>query len=151
MIESERDLWRSLVQSLFSCRATWSWLSKTMSIPLFNISMMKIPENLCQCSITLTTKRCFLMSRGNLLSVPITSGAVTGHHWEEYTTCSVWHSVQVFIYINGILLSFFFSRLNSNSSLSLSPSEGCFSPLYHVCGPLQDHWLAEWLHCEPPQ
>lgn len=78
MVESERDLWRSLVQSLFSCRATWSFMvSNTMSIPCFSISpRMKIPENLCQCPVTLTMKKCFLMSRGNLLSVPITSGAV---------------------------------------------------------------------------
>ena len=52
--------------------------------------------------------------------VPIASGPVAGHHWEEPGSVFFAPSWQVFISIDEIPLSLFFPRLNSPSSLSLS-------------------------------
>ena len=59
-----------LVQPWCSSRATWNWLPRTMSRRLLNFSKdgdtTASPGNLCQCSVTLSVTKCFLMFRGNL-------------------------------------------------------------------------------------
>ena len=71
MAEVGRDLRRSPGPTLCSSRATQSQLPSTMSIGLLNISKDGDSAvslgNLCQCSVTLTVIKCFLMFRGNLL------------------------------------------------------------------------------------
>jgi len=87
MAEVGRDLWGSCCPTLCSSRATQSWLPSSMSKQLFSISRNGESATslgiLCQCSVTLTVKKCFLVFTGNLLVfqfVLVASGPVTGHH-----------------------------------------------------------------------
>lgn len=65
---------------------------------------------LCQCSVTPTVKKCFLMFRGNPLCFSLCHG-LWSCHWtplKEPGSVLFAPSFQVFIYINNILLSFHF-------------------------------------------
>ena len=124
-----------LVQPPSSSRATESQLLRTMSTQLLNISKVRGCRtslgNLCQCLVTLTVKKCLLMFRGNLLCFRF-GLLLWSCHWAplkrawHYSFCPL--SFQAFIHIDEIPLSLLFSRLNSPSSLSLSPQEKRSSP-----------------------
>lgn len=111
-----------------------------MSRCFFNISKLETPPslgNLCQCLVPLTVKKCFSLFRGNLspLSLcplpPVTS-PVTEHHWNEPGSVLCVPSVQGLVHIDKIPQisspGFPSSRLNSPSSLKLSPQEKCSRP-----------------------
>lgn len=65
MIEVGRDFQKSSGPTPRSDRAIYSWVPRTMSRWFFNISKdgdsIRSLANLCQCSFTLTMKKCFLM------------------------------------------------------------------------------------------
>ena len=64
-------------------------------------------RNLCQCSVTLTVKKCFLVLRKNLpfFFVPIASVPVTGYHWKEPVSVFFAPSLQVLVHVDEIPLS----------------------------------------------
>ena len=88
MAEVGRDLWRSSGPTLpAQSRVNHSWLLRTVSSQLFNISKEGDPTtslgNLLQCSVCLTVKKRFLILKKNFLIlqfVSTTSHLVTGQH-----------------------------------------------------------------------
>lgn len=95
--------------------------------------------NLCQCSVNLTVKKCFLMFRKSpeFQFVTIASGAITApQKWESLHPLPVTCPSFLYILIRS-LQNLPFSRLKSSSSLSLSSYVGCPSPLIILVGL---HW-----------
>ena len=116
MFEVGRDLWRSsgptsllrqghlelaahgYVQNTFEY--FWERLLHSISK---NEYLKTSQSNLCQCSVTLTVQKHFLMLRATVFQfVAIASGPVTGHHWKDPGYVVFAPSLQVFIYINKI-------------------------------------------------
>ena len=66
-----------LIQCSCSSRTTWSQLPRTISRWLLNVSKDGNPTiavgNLCQCSVTLTVKKCFLIFRKNISFISLSS------------------------------------------------------------------------------
>jgi len=66
------------------------------------------------------------------------SGPGTGHHWKEPGSIFLIPSHPILIYMDEIPLCLLFSRLNSPSSLSLSPWEEMLLSLNHLNCPFLD-------------
>ena len=70
-VEVRRDLWRSPCPTPSSSRDTYSRLPRSVFRRLLNISKdgdsATSLGNLCQCSVALIVKKCFLMFRWSLL------------------------------------------------------------------------------------
>lgn len=123
-----RQLWGLSGPTPCSSRATQSQLPSAVSKRL--LSMSKVGDSttslgtLCQSSVTLTGKKCFLMCRGNLLC----SGLCP---WPLVLPLGTTGKSQALSFSHFlILLSFLCSRLDSPSSHSLSLHEKCSSPLF---------------------
>ena len=85
--------------------------------------------NLCQCLTTLTVKKHFHVFRWNFLVFDLRPLPVRGYCWEKFGFLFSILSSQVFIGIDKIHPSLFFSCLRSPGSLSLSSYERGSSPL----------------------
>lgn len=82
-------------------------------------------DSLCQCSDTLTVKRCFLMFRQSCVSV--CAFCILGCHWAllwQSWLCTFPPGVSLCWW--GLSLSLLFSRPSSHKSLNLSLWERCF-------------------------
>jgi len=134
-VEVGRDLGGDLVQAPCSTRATSSQLPRTVSRQLLNISKdgdsITSLGNLCQRLLTLTVKKCFLTFRGNLpcfglcpLPLVLSLGTTKKSRAPSPSHRPFGYSHQ----FRRSHPSFLISRLNSPSSLSLSPSVRCSSP-----------------------
>ena len=111
-----------LVQPSCSSGATQSQLPRIVPRQLLEISKdgdsTASLGKLCQCLVTLTLKKCFLMFRGNLLCFslcPLPLVLALGSHQKEPGSVLFSPSFQVFMYIDKIPLTLPFSMLNRSS------------------------------------
>lgn len=71
---------------------------------------------LCQCLVTCTIKKCFLMFRPPVFQFLPIASSVTEHLWKEPDSVLLTPSHQIFIHIYKMPLSLLFSRLTSSIS-----------------------------------
>ena len=128
MVRLEGTSGGHLVQLPCSNRATCIQLPRILSRQFLSISKevdsTNFLVNLCQWSLILVGKNCFLMFRWNLLCFslcPLLS-VLSWHHWKKHG------SIQLYTFPLYILvryaLNLIFSRLNSPNSLNLSLYSG---------------------------
>jgi len=127
MVDVGRDLWKFSGSTCLLNDGHLQLGPRTVSSWVLNISKDEDSItslcNLCQCLVILTAKKSFLTFRGNFLCFslcplplvlsPLKRAWLCPH-------CTIALSLQVFVYIEKILLSLLFSRMNSPTFLSQS-------------------------------
>lgn len=126
LVDVGRHLWVHLVQSLLK---QWQGTQDDVQVTSEDLQEGGLTTslgNLCQCFITCTRQKCFLMSGQNLLCFTFCQKRLVlslGTTENNLASFSLHPSIQVFIHTDQNSLSLFFSMLNGPSSLRLSSQQ----------------------------